>query len=69
MKTENGSYSFDCHHGPNECYGNKVQACALAHLSDLSDKIDFVNCVMDSVKLDKKDTPDKYPGQKVSRIL
>uniref|UniRef100_A0A1B0CG20 Putative gamma-interferon inducible lysosomal thiol reductase-like protein n=1 Tax=Lutzomyia longipalpis TaxID=7200 RepID=A0A1B0CG20_LUTLO len=23
---------FTCHHGPNECYGNKIQACAIEHI-------------------------------------
>lgn len=22
-------YEFECHHGPKECEGNKIQACAL----------------------------------------
>lgn len=24
--------TFTCHHGPNECYGNKVQSCAIEHI-------------------------------------
>lgn len=24
--------TFSCHHGPNECYGNKVHSCAIEHI-------------------------------------
>ena len=29
-----GGYEFECQHGPAECYGNQVQACAIAHAPD-----------------------------------
>ncbi|KAJ8976754.1 hypothetical protein NQ317_019417 [Molorchus minor] len=28
------SYQFECHHGPAECKGNKIQACALKLVQD-----------------------------------
>ena len=30
----NGNISFTCQHGPRECDGNKIMACALDHLKD-----------------------------------
>ncbi|XP_071450061.1 GILT-like protein 1 [Hetaerina americana] len=41
-----GVLSFVCQHGPDECFGNKVQSCALAHLTDEMKKVEFVNCMM-----------------------
>ena len=29
-----GGYEFECQHGPAECYGNQVQACAIALAPD-----------------------------------
>jgi interferon gamma-inducible protein 30/cytochrome c oxidase assembly factor 7 len=41
----NGTFSFSCHHGDEECYGNKVHACAIAQLEkEAADA--FVNCSM-----------------------
>ena len=31
-KTEGSDVLFTCQHGPNECYGNKVHACAIQHI-------------------------------------
>nr|CAD7268837.1 unnamed protein product [Timema shepardi] len=46
---DDGHYQFSCQHGPSECYGNRVQACALAELSDNLDlQVEFVNCAMSS---------------------
>lgn len=30
--TRGSDVQFTCHHGPNECYGNKVQSCAIDHI-------------------------------------
>jgi hypothetical protein len=30
--TSGADVNFQCKHGPNECYGNKVQACAIDHI-------------------------------------
>lgn len=32
FKTEGSDVLFTCQHGPNECYGNKVHACAIQHI-------------------------------------
>lgn len=47
---------FTCQHGPNECRGNRAQACALYEIEQTikaedqqqQKKIDVVNCVMAS---------------------
>ncbi|XP_046400077.1 GILT-like protein 1 [Ischnura elegans] len=41
-----GGYTFVCQHGPEECYGNKVQSCALVHIMEDKKKVAFINCVM-----------------------
>ncbi|KAF2889264.1 hypothetical protein ILUMI_16909 [Ignelater luminosus] len=38
------TWIFNCQHGPLECWGNKIQACALAQNS--SKDMEFVNCFM-----------------------
>ncbi|XP_059487345.1 GILT-like protein 1 [Neocloeon triangulifer] len=42
----NGQWSFVCQHGPEECRGNKVQACALKYISNPDLQEAYVNCVM-----------------------
>jgi interferon gamma-inducible protein 30 len=50
----NGSnWTFECQHGPNECYGNTIEACALNHLSENEGK-NFLICIEGNiVKLSK----------------
>jgi len=64
---------FDCHHGPNECYGNKVHACAIEHIQASSYQteftresltLDFINCMM---KIGKNFPDNVYPGAKCAR--
>ncbi|KAG5899570.1 hypothetical protein JTB14_022900 [Gonioctena quinquepunctata] len=56
---ENGMYSFSCHHGDAECYGNKFQACVLTYeihkklpdnLGYNKDAVEFVICLMEGVE-------------------
>merc|ERR1712123_514841 len=45
--TENDqSWDFTCQHGPNECWGNKVQACALNSVSNAEEIVPLINCLM-----------------------
>lgn len=32
FQTQGADVEFTCQHGPNECYGNKVHACAIQHI-------------------------------------
>lgn len=53
-----GVWDFTCHHGPNECYANKIQACAISkieggrpspNLGYNKITLAFINCLMDKV--------------------
>lgn len=50
----NGKWQFTCHHGPDECYGNKIQACILKdrNLQD-TEKMELVICLMNQPNPDK----------------
>ncbi|XP_060809202.1 GILT-like protein 1 isoform X2 [Amyelois transitella] len=50
----NGKWQFTCHHGPEECYGNKVQSCILKDksLAD-TEKMELVICLMGQSSPDK----------------
>ncbi|KAF5281199.1 hypothetical protein FQA39_LY17839 [Lamprigera yunnana] len=44
----NGQWVFKCQHHKRECQGNKYQVCGLSQNVSQQQKIDFVNCVMES---------------------
>lgn len=59
---------FECHHGPNECYGNKVHACALANIEGNSYQpnrtkevltLEYVNCLMERAQFKSGEFPGK----------
>lgn len=60
-----GAKQYQCHHGPFECYGNKIQACALHEIEKFAPTragdgfnnitLAFINCLMD--KVENKSTP------------
>ncbi|XP_063849822.1 uncharacterized protein LOC135094032 isoform X1 [Scylla paramamosain] len=41
----NGDYHFDCQHGPNECYGNKVMAC-IQNSFPIATQVKMIHCMM-----------------------
>ncbi|XP_068625989.1 gamma-interferon-inducible lysosomal thiol reductase-like [Battus philenor] len=50
----NGKWEFTCQHGPDECYGNKLQACILKDRSlQDTDKMEMVLCLMGNASPDK----------------
>lgn len=60
--TQGSDVIFDCHHGPNECYGNKIHACVVDNVQTDSYRpesreqlvLHYVDCLME---LSKKDAP------------
>ena len=54
-----GNWQFSCQHGPEECRGNKNQACALKYITDPDVQVEFINCVMGT-----KFPPDAGPQVK-----
>ncbi|XP_063358057.1 gamma-interferon-inducible lysosomal thiol reductase-like [Cydia amplana] len=43
---ENGKTVITCQHGPAECYGNKLHACAIDILKDISKSEYYNSCMM-----------------------
>jgi len=41
----NGSYSFSCQHGPEECAGNLIEVCGTYYHNTTAEWFPFVNCV------------------------
>lgn len=71
--TQGSEVNFNCHHGPNECYGNKVHACALEHIQANSYQteftreslvLDFITCLM---RAGKNFDDNVYPGERCAR--
>ncbi|XP_020715621.1 GILT-like protein 1 isoform X2 [Ceratitis capitata] len=64
---------FTCQHGPDECYGNKVHACAIEHIQTDSNQtestresstLEFINCMM---KAGRNFDDNVYPGVRCAR--
>lgn len=49
-KKVNGTWEFDCQHGPAECAINKIEACGLAKSNDQDSQMEFVYCVESRVE-------------------
>ncbi|ENN81445.1 hypothetical protein HUJ04_000988 [Dendroctonus ponderosae] len=75
MNFVTNEYEFECHHGPKECEGNKIQACALK-LIDGGRKtegigfnkvtVGFINCLMD--KTERKGNDATFPVKDCAEI-
>lgn len=71
--TQGSDTIFTCHHGPNECYGNKVHSCAIEHIQVNSYQnthtretltLEYVNCLMKFIK----NFPDQlFPGKQCAQ--
>ncbi|XP_053617857.1 GILT-like protein 2 [Plodia interpunctella] len=44
---KNGKVQFKCQHGPKECYGNKLHACTLQHITNHRQALLFNICMME----------------------
>ncbi|XP_075543518.1 gamma-interferon-inducible lysosomal thiol reductase-like [Dermacentor variabilis] len=53
MKVANGTVTFQCQHGPQECYVNEVQTCAVKYVHPVRKLLDFVACMF------RQDDPTK----------
>ncbi|KAH8025273.1 hypothetical protein MRX96_049922 [Rhipicephalus microplus] len=45
MTVTNHTTTFECQHGPQECYVNTVQACAVKYVHPIKKLINFVACM------------------------
>lgn len=41
-----GSFKFECQHGPLECQGNKVHACAISKVKDKEVLLKYIACMI-----------------------
>lgn len=48
VANSDGGYDFTCQHGPNECIGNILLACAKKYIEDQETYVNFNICVMTS---------------------
>lgn len=72
--TQGSEVMFTCHHGENECYGNKVHACAIQHIQGNSYQpemsrenltLQYVNCLMHRAQLKDGAFPTKRCADEV----
>lgn len=47
FEKEKGRFTFKCQHGPGECFGNKLHACAILNIEDLTLRLQYVTCLID----------------------
>lgn len=51
---ENGKYYFTCQHGEEECYANKVHACAIDAIGNMTSVVKITDCMIaDNVDADR----------------
>ncbi|XP_037570164.1 gamma-interferon-inducible lysosomal thiol reductase [Dermacentor silvarum] len=46
MKVANGTVTFQCQHGPDECLINEVQTCAVKYVHPTRKLLDFITCML-----------------------
>lgn len=62
-KKVNGKWVFECQHKENECYGNKVHACAI-NIAPKVASTEFILCAMKSGDGSNNDTLKQCAGDK-----
>lgn len=45
-KEKNGQYIFNCQHGEEECYANKIHACSIAAVSNMTLSVKITECMI-----------------------
>lgn len=50
---KDGQWQFTCQHGPDECYGNFVETCALHLIPKFEDAFEYIYCI-ESSRMDIK---------------
>jgi len=60
---ELSGYTFDCQHGPTECLGNMIHACAIKHVSNQGDLVSLIGCMI------KDNMNPKVAGESCSNEL
>ncbi|XP_073957737.1 gamma-interferon-inducible lysosomal thiol reductase-like protein [Choristoneura fumiferana] len=45
-KEENGQYYFQCQHGETECYANKIHACSIETIGNMTMSVEFTECMI-----------------------
>jgi interferon gamma-inducible protein 30 len=51
---ESGKWKFTCQHGPNECYGNMIQACIIKKHPNKHISFNLVKCIYENLISNKK---------------
>ncbi|KAK6618113.1 hypothetical protein RUM44_002556 [Polyplax serrata] len=50
-------WEFKCHHGPVECYGNKVHGCVLKQIPNEQNQLKYIDCLMKQAKTTRNEFP------------
>lgn len=45
-KEENGKYFFQCQHGEEECYANRIHACAIEAVANMTTSVKITECMI-----------------------
>lgn len=53
MIKEEEKTKFKCQHGPKECYGNGLHACAIHHMPKMSEYVPFNACLIQGGSTDE----------------